>query len=100
MASRRSENVYNHLFGIIALVANVKIAYAIQNFPELLQRVARGETVVISRYNTPVAQLIPPPAEEQPQPKFGTGKGKAWLIDPSVLDPMTDAEADDFLEGQ
>jgi prevent-host-death family protein len=80
-------------------MADVKIAYAKAHLPELLARVARGERIVISRYNTPVAELVPPPAENA-QRKFGTGKGKAMLIDPRALDAMTDEEADAFLEGR
>ena len=81
-------------------MANVKIAYAKAHLAELLARVARGERIVISRYNTPVAELVPPPNVETPKRKFGTGKGKAMLIDPRALEPMTDEEADAFLEGR
>jgi prevent-host-death family protein len=81
-------------------MANVKIAYAKAHLPELLARVARGERIVISRYNTPMAELVPPPNVETAKRKFGTGKGKAMLIDPRALDPMTDEEADAFLEGR
>ena len=81
-------------------MANVKVAYATSHFPELLARVAKGERIIISRYNTPVAELGPPPAQEKPKVKFGTGKGKAFLIDPDALKPMTDAEADAFLDGR
>lgn len=68
-------------------------------FPELLARVARGERIVISRYNTPMAELVPPKAEKA-QRKFGTDRGKAMLIDPRALDPLTDDEADAFLQGR
>jgi prevent-host-death family protein len=79
-------------------MATVKIAYAKAHLPELLARVARGERIVISRYNTPVAELVPPP--EKPQRKFGTGKGKVKILDPHCFDPMTDEEVDAFLEGR
>lgn len=81
-------------------MATVKIAYAKAHLPELLARVARGERIVIARYNTPMAELVPPPNVEIAQRKFGTGKGKARLIDPRALEPMTDAEADAFLKGR
>jgi prevent-host-death family protein len=81
-------------------MANVKIAYAKAHLPELLARVAQGERIVISRYNTPMAELVPPPKAEKAQRKFGTGKGKAMLIDPRALDPMTDDEAAAFLQGR
>ncbi len=79
---------------------HVKVAYAKAHFQELLTRVARGERIVISRYNTPVAELGPPPADPQRKPKFGTGKGKAMLIDPRALDPMTEEETEAFLAGR
>ena len=80
-------------------MANVKIAYAKAHLAELLARVARGERIVISRYNTPMAELVPAPKAEKVQRKFGTGKGKAMLIDPRALDPMTDDEAEAFPSG-
>jgi prevent-host-death family protein len=77
---------------------NVKIAYAKAHLPELLERVARGERILISRYNTPVAELIPPP--EKPKRKFGTGKGKVRIIDPHCFDPMTDEEVEGWIKGR
>ena len=82
------------------LMAEVKVAYAKAHLPQLLARVARGERIVISRYNMPMAELVPPPKAEKAQRKFGTGKDKAMLIDPRALDPMTDEEADAFLQGR
>jgi prevent-host-death family protein len=79
---------------------SVKVAYAKANLPDLLARVARGERIVICRYNTPVAELVPPTDVEKPARKFGTGKGKARLIDPHALDPMTDEESEAFLKGR
>ena len=81
-------------------MATVKIAYAKAHLPELLARVARGERIVISRYNTPMAELVPSPNVETAKRKFGTGKGKAMLIDPRALEPMSDEEADAFLKGR
>jgi prevent-host-death family protein len=79
---------------------NVKVAYAKAHFQELLTRVAKGERIVISRYNTPVAELVPPPMTEQPRRKFGTLKGKAKILDPHCFDPMTDEEVDAWIEGR
>ena len=76
----------------------VKMAYAKAHLSQLLARVARGERIVIARYNTPMAELVPPTQVETVQRKFGTGKGKAELIDPGALDPMGDEEADAFLK--
>lgn len=79
-------------------MATVSMDYAKAHLPELMERVARGERITISRYKKPVAELGPSPLADN-KPKFGTGKGKAYLIDPHALDPMTDEEADAFIEG-
>jgi prevent-host-death family protein len=80
-------------------MAAVKMAYAKANLPKLLARVARGERIVISRYNTPMAELVPPTELQRPQRKFGTGKERATIIDPRAFDAMTNEEADSFLRG-
>jgi antitoxin (DNA-binding transcriptional repressor) of toxin-antitoxin stability system len=80
-------------------MATVKMAYAKANLPKLLARVARGERIVIARYNTPMAELVPPTGVPRPQRKFGTGKGRAAVIDPRAFDGMTNEEADSFLKG-
>jgi antitoxin (DNA-binding transcriptional repressor) of toxin-antitoxin stability system len=77
----------------------VSSAYAKANLPELLKAVERGETVTILRYKTPVADIVPSKEAGRPVPKFGTGKGKAKIIDFNWAAPMTDEEADAFLEG-
>ena len=78
----------------------VSAAYARANFPELLDRVAKGDRVTISRYNRPVADLVPTVQAQRPVPKFGTGKGKVKIIDPKWADPLTDEEVDDLLTGK
>lgn len=78
----------------------VSATYAKANLPELLKEVEKGKSIAISRYKKPVAVLSPAPQEEKPRPKFGTGKGKAKLIDPHAFDPMTDEEVDAFIEGR
>jgi prevent-host-death family protein len=35
------------------------------HLPHLLERVARGEKIVITKRGKPVAMLVPPPAEER-----------------------------------
>lgn len=76
------------------------MAYAKAHLPELVERASRGERITIVRYKKPVAELGPSPKVKKPKPKFGTGKGKAFLIDPRALEPMTDEEVDAFLEGR
>ncbi|MGH9582024.1 MAG: type II toxin-antitoxin system Phd/YefM family antitoxin [Bryobacteraceae bacterium] len=78
----------------------VSAAYAKANLPELLKDAEKGKSVVILRYKKPIAVLSPAPEAEKPKPKFGTGKGKVKLIDPRAFDPMTDEEANAFVEGR
>jgi antitoxin (DNA-binding transcriptional repressor) of toxin-antitoxin stability system len=81
-------------------MTRVKVAYALQNFQELLARVAMGESVMICRYNTPVAVLSAPPKDSQPARRFGTLKGKAAIVDPNCFAPMSDADADAWINGK
>jgi prevent-host-death family protein len=39
------------------------------HLPELLARVALGESILITKHGQPVAQLVPPPAEDAPDPR-------------------------------
>jgi hypothetical protein len=50
--------------------------------------------------NRPIADLTPSKRALEPPRKFGTLKGKAKIIDPNWAAPMTDAEADAFIEGR
>jgi prevent-host-death family protein len=81
-------------------MATVSMDYAKAHLPELMERVAQGERITISRYKKPVAELGPSPLAEKPKPKFGTGKGKIKILDPHVFDPMTDEEVDAWIEGR
>jgi prevent-host-death family protein len=79
----------------------VSAAYAKVNLPKLLKRVEKGETVTISRYNKPVAQLSPPKSAIRSPRKLGTLKGKTGIIiDPNWAAPMTDEEVDAFIDGR
>ncbi|MBV8867436.1 MAG: type II toxin-antitoxin system prevent-host-death family antitoxin [Acidobacteriaceae bacterium] len=68
----------------------VSAAYAKANLPELLNSVCRGERVTISRYNKPVADLVPSKEAVKLVPKFGNGKGKVRITDPDWAAPMSD----------
>jgi antitoxin (DNA-binding transcriptional repressor) of toxin-antitoxin stability system len=81
-------------------IMTVSSAYAKANLPELLKAVERGETVTILRYKTPIADIVPSKDAVKVAPKFGTGKGKVKILDPNWASPMTNADADAFLEGR
>jgi prevent-host-death family protein len=80
----------------VAEVLNVHEAKA--RLSELLDRVERGETVVIARRNKPVAELrpVPPPAEKKRRP-IGLAKGKIHIA-PDAFAPMSDEELADWYE--
>lgn len=84
----------------IAMEKTVSSAYARSNFADILRAVEDGETVTITRHNKPIATVSPSKPAEKPVPKFGTLKGKAWIIDPHWADPMTEEEMDAFLDGR
>jgi prevent-host-death family protein len=78
----------------------VSAAYAKANLPELLDAVEQGDSITISRYNKPVADLVPSQKAVRPTPRFGTGKGKIKILDPNWARPMTEGEVGAFIEGR
>ncbi len=74
--------------------------FFVQDFLELIERVAQGERTTITCYKNPIAEIGPSSKGEKPVPKFGTGKGKVVLLDPRALEPMTDEEVEAFIEGR
>ena len=56
--------------------------------PELIDRLAPGEEVVLTRNARPVAKLVGQPAES-PRPVFGRGRGKVVVV----------SEDEDHLQG-
>jgi antitoxin (DNA-binding transcriptional repressor) of toxin-antitoxin stability system len=81
---------------------NVSVAEAESKLPELLKMVEIGETVTICREDgVPVAEIVQakPPAKKG-SPKFGTLSEKITIHDPDWWKPMSDQEADDFINGK
>jgi prevent-host-death family protein len=77
----------------------VNVHQAKSQLSRLLQLVEEGETVVIARHGEPVAELVP--ARRKTGFPFGIARkeplvpsGDAWWR------PMTDAEAEDWIEGR
>jgi prevent-host-death family protein len=54
---------------------------------KLLEKVAAGEEVIISRAGKPVAKLVPIDAKQSGKRKLGLLKGKIW-IDPDFDSPL------------
>ena len=57
----------------------VTIEEAQARLPELIDELARGEPLTITRGNRPVAQLVAPPGEK-PRPILGRGHGKLVIV--------------------
>jgi antitoxin (DNA-binding transcriptional repressor) of toxin-antitoxin stability system len=60
-------------------MSTVTIEEAQSMLPQLIDKLAAGEAVIITRDQAPVAQLIPPPLDA-PQPIFGSCKGKLIIL--------------------
>jgi prevent-host-death family protein len=76
----------------------VNVHEAKTQLSRLLELVEEGETVVIARHGRPVAELVP--ARQSGFP-FGIACGEP-LVTPGDdwWQPMSDAEAEDWLEGR
>ena len=76
----------------------VNVAYLRKNLPRLLRDVGKGRTVVVSRYNKPIAVLSPAGEDVKPVRRFGAGKGRIQILDPHWADPMTDEQVEAMVE--
>lgn len=77
----------------------VSVADAKNKLPELIKAVESGEKVTISRRGIPVVDIVPT-SENDNRPKFDTLKGQNIVVDPDWWKPMTDEEAEAFMEGR
>ncbi|MDT7920881.1 MAG: type II toxin-antitoxin system prevent-host-death family antitoxin [Meiothermus sp.] len=57
----------------------VNIAEAKAQLSRLIERVERGEVVLIGRYGRVVARLVPPEQPVKPKRVPGVWKGKVWM---------------------
>ena len=62
------------------MAETVNIHEAKTHLSRLLQRVSKGEEVVIARSGTPVAKLVPYTPTSKPRTP-GAWKGKVWMAD-------------------
>jgi prevent-host-death family protein len=78
----------------------VSVADAKNRLTELIKAAENGERVTILRHGKPVVDLVRTASAEPGKREFGTLRGQVIEIDPDWWKPMTDEEADDFLEGR
>jgi prevent-host-death family protein len=60
-------------------MSTVTIEDAQARLPELIDKLSKGEDVIITRNNRAVAQLVPVQAAK-PQPRFGSCKGMLTIV--------------------
>jgi prevent-host-death family protein len=78
----------------------VSVAEAKNKLPELIKAVENGEKVTVCRHGAPVVDIVRSAESSGKKRKLGTARGKITILDPDWWKPMTDKEADDFLEGR
>jgi prevent-host-death family protein len=71
----------------------ISVQEAQATLPELIHRLTRGEEVVITENDRPVARLVSTASQPRPIPKLGTQRGSVLYMAPDF-----DAPLDDFKE--
>ena len=78
----------------------VSVANAKNKLPELIKAVEAGESVTICRRGVPIVDLVPTKQKaDDNKPRLGTLAGQTSEIDPDWWKPMSDEEADAFIDG-
>ena len=78
----------------------VSVADAKNKLPELLKAVEAGEAVTICRRGVPIVDLVPTSASAGHKRTFGALKGRIVINDPDWWKPMSDDEAEAFVQGR
>lgn len=76
------------------------VADAKNKLPELIKAVENGQAVTICRRGAPVVDIVRTKTTHRAAPRFGTLKGKIKINDPDWWKPMTEEEAEAFLDGR
>ncbi|HLH02371.1 MAG TPA: type II toxin-antitoxin system prevent-host-death family antitoxin [Bryobacteraceae bacterium] len=79
---------------------NLNVAEAKNTLTQLLQEVEAGERITICRHGKPVADLVPTRQTARTAPKLGAFAGKRVEVDPDWWKPMSDEEAEAFIDGK
>lgn len=78
----------------------ISVADAKNKLTKLIKAVEEGEQVTICRRGTPVVDIVRTNKASREKAKFGTLKGKVVAHDKGWWEPMSDEEAEAFLEGR
>ena len=78
----------------------VSVADAKNKLPKLIKAVENGEPVTICRRGVPVVDLVRTKTPTRGERKFGTLAGRIIIHDPDWWKPMSDEEAEAFIEGR
>ena len=84
----------------IILLMKVSVAEAKNKLPELIRAVEDGEPVTICRRGTPVVDIVRTKKPTGRKRRLGTLRGQIEILDPNWWKPMTNQEADEFMEGR
>jgi prevent-host-death family protein len=76
------------------------VADAKNKLPELIKAVEDGEPVTICRRGVPVVDIVRTKRPSGQKRVFGGQRGKIQILDPDWWKPMTDEEAENFVEGR
>ena len=77
----------------------VNIHEAKTHLSRYLKRLAKGETIILCKRNTPIAEIRPlPPPRTKPRP-LGLGKGKV-KVPKEFFDPLPDEFLEAFYGGK
>ena len=77
----------------------VSVADAKNKLPELIKAVEGGKPVTICRRGVPVVDLVPTKTNARQEPTFGTLRGRVTINDPDWWKPMSEDDAEAFLNG-
>lgn len=78
----------------------VSVAEAKNKLPALIRAAEDGEPVTICRRGTPVVDIVRTKQSTGRKRKLGTLRGQIQIFDPNWWKPMTNEEADAFIEGR
>jgi prevent-host-death family protein len=78
----------------------ISLTDAKNKLPKLIRAVESGQSVTICRRGVPVVDIVPTKACTSGKPKFGTLKGLITINDQDWWKPMSEEEADAFIDGR